>query len=134
MSATDPKDALGGIIEIDELIKHKARQYQEGNQRTAAIAQRQINQLLEKRRELLQSLGREIPLDDELAKLDDAKISSNSVVVGNLAVSTQRAGSRDARVGERYCDRCGGLINYDEVWPDFEPEVCELNHAGCRCP
>lgn len=122
------------LREIDELIKHKARQYQEGDQGMATIAQRQINQLLEEKRRLLESLGEEIPTDDELAKLDNAAVSSNSVIIGNLVVSTQRAGTRNPRARARYCDRCGGLINADEVWPDFEPEISELNYAGCRCP
>ncbi len=135
MNATGSADARGRIAEIDELIKYKARQYQEGNQRMATVAKRQINYLLEQRRQLIRSLGNEMPPDDEeeLAKLDNASISSRSVVIGNLVVSLQRAGTRNPNVRERYCDRCGGLINTDEVWPEFEPEVCELSYAGCRC-
>lgn len=134
MNTPNSEGALERIIEIEELLKYKARQYKEGNQRTAAIAQRQINQLLETRRELLQSIGREIPSDDELVKLDNTVISSNSVLIGNLKVPIQRAGACNSKVRKRYCDRCSGLINYNEVWPDFEPELWELSYAGCRCP
>jgi len=135
MNATGAADARGRIAEIDDLIKHKARQYQEGNQRMATVAKCQINYLLEQRRQLIRSLGKEMPPDDEeeLAKLDNASISSESVVIGNLVVSRQRAGTRNPNVRERDCDRCGGLINADEVWPEFRPEACELSYAGCRC-
>lgn len=133
MGAVDSADARGRIVEIDELIRNKARQYQEGDQKTATIAKNQITYLLERKRELLRSLGEEIPTGDELAKLDNAVISSDTVVIGNLRVSTRRAGARDPAARERYCDRCGGLINADEVWPDFKPEIGELSYAGCRC-
>ncbi len=134
MSTADSKGVSRRIIEIDELIKHRARQYKEGDQRTAAIAQRQINQLLEKRRELLKSLGKEVPSGDTLAMLDDSKISSNSVIIGNLNVSIQRSGTRNKIIGERYCPRCNGLINYDEVYPDLDIATWELSSVGCRCP
>jgi len=133
MSAVDPANARRRVAEIDELIQSKARQYQEGNQRTATIAKDQITHLLERKRELLRSLGEEIPTGDELGKLDNAVISSDTVVIGNLVVSRQRAGIRNPEAKERYCDRCGGLINADEVWPDFKPEISELSYAGCRC-
>lgn len=134
MNTADSKGALARLREIDELLKHKARQYQDGNQRTVTIARNQMNKLLEERRELLQSLGREVPSDDTLAMLDNTRVSSNSVIIGNLKVSVQRAGTRNPKIGERYCERCGGLINYDKVYPDFEPKTYELNYVGCRCP
>jgi len=134
MNTAGSKGALGRITEIDELLKHKARQYQDGNQRTATIARDQMNQLLEERRELLQSLGKEVPSDDTLAMLDNTtRISSNSVLIGNLMVSAQRAGIRNKTVKKRYCERCSGLINYNEVYPDFEAKTRELNFVGCGC-
>ncbi len=81
MGATGLSDARVKMAEIDELIKNYARQYQEGNQRTAAIAKGQINRCLEKRRGLLRSLGKKIPTNDELARVSGVVVHSSSVLI-----------------------------------------------------
>lgn len=85
------------IAEIDELLKHKARQYREGDLRTATIARGQINQLLKRRRELLRSLGKGTPFAEERAMLDNAVISGRLIVIGSSVISLKRAGTRSTK-------------------------------------
>ncbi len=122
------------LVENADLFKSAQLQYaQAQEQREATAVQQKINRLLKKRRELYELL-RENPPADDVLKLDGTGISANDVLVGNLAISAERAGPPDPQAEPRYCERCGGLINHREVYPSLHLHAYELSSAGCRCP
>jgi hypothetical protein len=127
---------LRRMLEENELLlREAALEFDRADVAEAIIIRSEkINRLLKRRREIYLLLTGEVPAYEHVFSLSNTPIPTMCVLIGRAAIPYTRVGEQNPGVKMHHCLRCGGLLNYEEVYPDLEIAPCEINLIGCVCP